>query len=46
MWANCHGVYTAEMPHGGFKQSEYGKDLSTYALDAYTRVKHVMTCTV
>ncbi|MER7584193.1 aldehyde dehydrogenase family protein [Kitasatospora sp. NPDC097691] len=42
VWLNCHGVYATEMPHGGFKQSGYGKDLSTYALDAYTRVKHVM----
>ncbi|MET9659925.1 aldehyde dehydrogenase family protein [Streptomyces sp. NPDC006510] len=45
VWLNCHGVYATEMPHGGFKQSGYGKDLSTYALDAYTRVKHVMAST-
>jgi betaine-aldehyde dehydrogenase len=32
----------AEMPHGGFKQSGYGKDLSAYGLEDYTRVKHVM----
>ena len=35
----------AEMPHGGFKHSGYGKDLSTYSLDDYTRVKHVMSAT-
>ncbi|MER7498551.1 aldehyde dehydrogenase family protein [Nonomuraea pusilla] len=45
VWVNCHGVYATEMPHGGFKQSGYGKDLSTYALDAHTRFKHVMTST-
>jgi aminobutyraldehyde dehydrogenase len=32
----------AEMPHGGFKQSGHGKDMSVYALEAYTEVKHVM----
>jgi betaine-aldehyde dehydrogenase len=32
----------AEMPHGGYKKSGYGKDLSLYALDDYTRIKHVM----
>ena len=32
----------AEMPHGGFKQSGYGKDLSTYSLEDYTQIKHVM----
>ncbi|GCD93050.1 aldehyde dehydrogenase family protein [Embleya hyalina] len=42
VWINCHGVYATEMPHGGFKQSGYGKDLSTYALDTYTRAKHIM----
>lgn len=45
VWVNCHGVYATEMPHGGFKQSGYGKDLSTYALDSYTRTKHVMSST-
>ncbi|MGW4031208.1 aldehyde dehydrogenase family protein [Streptomyces sp. NPDC004838] len=45
VWINCHGVYATEMPHGGFKQSGYGKDLSTYALDSYTRVKHLMSRT-
>jgi betaine-aldehyde dehydrogenase len=32
----------AEMPHGGFKHSGYGKDLSAYSLEDYTRIKHVM----
>jgi acyl-CoA reductase-like NAD-dependent aldehyde dehydrogenase len=45
VWLNTHGVYATEMPHGGFKQSGYGKDLSTYALDAYTRTKHIMSST-
>ena len=43
VWINTHGLLTPEMPHGGFKQSGYGKDLSVYGLDDYTRVKHVMT---
>ncbi len=43
VWINCHIPLVAEMPHGGFKQSGYGKDLSSYALDDYTRVKHVMS---
>lgn len=42
VWINTHIPIVAEMPHGGFKHSGYGKDLSTYALDDYTRVKHVM----
>ncbi|MNC99208.1 Gamma-aminobutyraldehyde dehydrogenase [compost metagenome] len=42
VWVNCHQVIIAEMPHGGFKHSGVGKDLSRYGLDAYTRVKHVM----
>jgi aldehyde dehydrogenase family protein len=33
----------AEMPHGGFKESGYGKDLSSYSLEDYTRIKHVMS---
>ncbi|MBF6260029.1 aldehyde dehydrogenase family protein, partial [Nocardia farcinica] len=37
--------YYSEMPHGGFKQSGYGKDMSIYALEEYTRIKHVMTKT-
>jgi betaine-aldehyde dehydrogenase len=43
VWVNTHIPLVAEMPHGGFKHSGYGKDLSTYALDDYTRVKHVMS---
>ena len=35
--------FASEMPHGGFKNSGYGKDLSSYGLDDYTRVKHVMS---
>jgi betaine-aldehyde dehydrogenase len=43
VWINCHIPLVAEMPHGGFKQSGYGKDLSDYSLEEYTRVKHVMS---
>jgi len=43
VWINTHIPLVAEMPHGGFKRSGYGKDLSSYALDDYTRVKHVMS---
>ena len=43
VWVNCHIPLVAEMPHGGFKQSGYGKDLSQYSFDEYTRVKHVMS---
>jgi betaine-aldehyde dehydrogenase len=42
VWVNCHQVFTPEMPHGGFKQSGMGKDLSAYGLEDYTRIKHVM----
>jgi betaine-aldehyde dehydrogenase len=42
VWVNTHLPLVAEMPHGGFKQSGYGKDLSRYGLEDYTRVKHVM----
>jgi betaine-aldehyde dehydrogenase len=42
VWVNTHLPLVAEMPHGGFKQSGYGKDLSHYGLEDYTRVKHVM----
>ncbi|QPZ38855.1 aminobutyraldehyde dehydrogenase [Paramicrobacterium chengjingii] len=42
VWVNTHILLTAEMPHGGFKMSGYGKDLSMYGLEDYTRVKHVM----
>ncbi|MGH3449438.1 MAG: aldehyde dehydrogenase family protein, partial [Haloechinothrix sp.] len=43
VWINTHIPLVAEMPHGGFKHSGYGKDLSVYGLEDYTRVKHVMT---
>jgi betaine-aldehyde dehydrogenase len=42
VWINDHIPLVAEMPHGGFKQSGYGKDLSVYALEDYTEIKHVM----
>jgi len=42
VWINCHIPLVAEMPHGGFKHSGYGKDLSIYGLEDYTRIKHVM----
>ena len=41
-WVNCHFNLTNEMPHGGFKKSGYGKDLSIYALEDYTVARHVM----
>ena len=43
VWINTHIPLVAEMPHGGFKKSGYGKDLSSYGFEDYTRVKHVMT---
>ncbi len=43
VWINTHIPLVAEMPHGGFKHSGYGKDLSIYALEDYTRIKHVMS---
>jgi len=43
VWINTHIPLVAEMPHGGFKKSGYGKDLSMYGLEDYTRVKHVMS---
>jgi 1-pyrroline dehydrogenase len=42
VWVNDHIPIMSEMPHGGFKNSGYGKDMSMYALEAYTEVKHVM----
>src|SRR3954454_5006464 len=42
VWVNDHIPLAAEMPHGGYKQSGYGKDLSMYALEDYTEIKHVM----
>jgi len=43
VWINCHIPLVAEMPHGGFKHSGHGKDLSMYGFEEYTRVKHVMS---
>jgi len=43
VWINAHIPLVAEMPHGGFKKSGYGKDLSMYGFEDYTRVKHVMS---
>jgi betaine-aldehyde dehydrogenase len=43
VWINTHIPLVAEMPHGGFKRSGYGKDLSAYGFEDYTRIKHVMT---
>jgi betaine-aldehyde dehydrogenase len=43
VWINCHIPLVAEMPHGGYKKSGYGKDLSMYGLEDYTRIKHVMS---
>jgi len=42
VWVNTHIPVVAEMPHGGFKRSGYGKDLSVYGFEDYTRIKHVM----
>lgn len=42
VWVNTHIPMAAEMPHGGFKHSGYGKDLSVYGFEDYTRIKHVM----
>jgi betaine-aldehyde dehydrogenase len=43
VWVNTHIPLVAEMPHGGFKHSGYGKDLSVYGFEDYTRLKHVMS---
>lgn len=43
VWINTHIPFISEMPHGGFKHSGYGKDLSMYGLEDYTRIKHVMS---
>ena len=43
VWINTHIPLAAEMPHGGFKHSGYGKDLSAYGFEDYTRIKHVMS---
>ncbi len=42
VWVNDHIPLVSEMPHGGYKQSGYGKDMSVYALEAYSEIKHVM----
>ncbi|MGA0078719.1 MAG: aldehyde dehydrogenase family protein, partial [Candidatus Nanopelagicales bacterium] len=42
VWVNTHIPMVSEMPHGGFKHSGYGKDLSMYGFEDYTRIKHVM----
>jgi acyl-CoA reductase-like NAD-dependent aldehyde dehydrogenase len=42
VWINTHIPLTPEMPHGGYKQSGYGKDMSIYSIEEYTNVKHVM----
>jgi betaine-aldehyde dehydrogenase len=42
VWVNDHIPMSSEMPHGGFKQSGFGKDMSSYSLEEYTQVKHVM----
>jgi acyl-CoA reductase-like NAD-dependent aldehyde dehydrogenase len=42
VWINDHMTLVSEMPHGGFKQSGYGKDMSMYSIEDYTVVKHVM----
>ncbi|MCM3486776.1 aminobutyraldehyde dehydrogenase [Kocuria rosea] len=42
VWVNTHVMLVSEMPHGGFKDSGYGKDLSLYSVEEYTQVKHVM----
>lgn len=43
VWINCHIPLVGEMPHGGFKDSGYGKDLSMFGFEEYTRIKHVMS---
>ena len=42
VWINDHIPLVSEMPHGGYKESGYGKDLSSYSLEDYTQIKHVM----
>jgi len=41
VWVNDHLPFLSEMPHGGFKESGYGKDMSLYSMEEYTRIKHV-----
>lgn len=45
VWINTHIPFVSEMPHGGYKHSGYGKDLSMYGFEDYTRIKHVMSWT-
>lgn len=42
VWVNAHLPFMSEMPHGGFKESGYGKDMSVYSVEEYTAIKHVM----
>ncbi len=42
VWVNTHFMITPEMPHGGYKQSGFGKDMSVYSIEDYTQIKHVM----
>ena len=42
VWINTHIPLTPEMPHGGYKQSGHGKDMSVYSIEEYTNIKHVM----
>lgn len=42
VWVNTHFMITPEMPHGGYKESGYGKDMSMYSVEDYTQIKHVM----
>jgi acyl-CoA reductase-like NAD-dependent aldehyde dehydrogenase len=42
VWINCHILLVSEMPHGGYRGSGYGKDMSMYSIEEYTNVKHVM----
>jgi acyl-CoA reductase-like NAD-dependent aldehyde dehydrogenase len=42
VWINTHIPLTPEMPHGGYGQSGYGKDMSMYSIEEYTNLKHVM----
>jgi betaine-aldehyde dehydrogenase len=42
VWVNTHIPLTPEMPHGGYKQSGHGKDMSIYSIEDYTNIKHVM----
>ena len=43
VWINTHLPFVSEMPHGGYGHSGYGKDLSMYGFEEYTRIKHVMS---